>query len=318
MSAVQLYQPAPQALPMAPAETAASALASQAKAITEARYLVAINRPRDMDSVRQSLLKECQRPGFAEVARYRKPVGKGIEGLSIRFVEAAIRCMRNIVVETLTVYDDREKRIVHVSVTDLETNVPYSQSITIRKAVERRSPREGDTVLSSRTNSNGHPVYLVEATDDEILNTQNALVSKAIRTLGLRLIPGDLQDEAEAEILDTLQKKDAQDPDAARKRIFDAFQGVGVAPAQVKEYLSHEAATLNPAELAELRAVYQAVKDGETTWRDVMENRRGQEEKAQQKQQPAGSRRGADGLKSAIKRDSPKTEPGQPSLPVAE
>jgi hypothetical protein len=40
---------------------------------------------------------ECDRPRFAEVARYSKPQGSTkVTGPSIRFVEAALRCLGNI------------------------------------------------------------------------------------------------------------------------------------------------------------------------------------------------------------------------------
>lgn len=81
MNALATIQPASH-------ETAASAAAAQSKALVEARYTVAINRPRDIDAVRQALLKECSRPSFAAVARYNKPIGKGVVGPSIRFAEA--------------------------------------------------------------------------------------------------------------------------------------------------------------------------------------------------------------------------------------
>lgn len=47
------------------AETAANVLAAQAKAQVEARYMMAMHRPRNWDAVRQDLLKECRRPSFA-------------------------------------------------------------------------------------------------------------------------------------------------------------------------------------------------------------------------------------------------------------
>lgn len=254
-------------------ETAATAVAAQAKALVEARYTVAIRRPRDFDQVRQNLLKECRRPSFAAVARYRKPIGKGVEGPSIRFAEAAIRCMTNITVETMTVYDDREKRIVRVAVTDLESNVPYSIDVTIEKTVERRKVKEGDVVIRSRQNSYGETVHLIEATEDDILNKQNALISKAIRTQGMRHIPGDLVDECTSIIKETLKNADAKDPDAAKRRLFDAFADIGVSAESIKRYLGHEATTLSPKELDELRTLYAGVRDGETTWKEVMENR---------------------------------------------
>jgi hypothetical protein len=170
--------------------------------------------------------------------------------------------MTNITIETLTVFDDPEKRIVRVAVTDLEANVPYSQDVTITKTVERRSVKQGETVIRQRLNSKGEPVFLVEATDDDILNKQGALISKAIRTLGLRLIPGDLLDEAMDAVMETLQKRDAQDPDAAKRRLFDSFSTLGVSAEQLKEYLGHKADVLNPKELADLRGLFAALRDG--------------------------------------------------------
>lgn len=256
-------------------ETAATAVAAQAKALVEARYTVALHRPRDLDTVRERLLKECRRPSFAAVARYRKPIGAGVEGPSIRFAEAAIRCMTNITIETITVYDDREKRIVRVTVTDLESNVPYSQDVTIEKTVERRNTKNGDEVLRTRTNSQGNLVYIIVGTEDDILNKQNALLSKAIRTLGMRHIPGDLVDEAMWQVKETQKNQDAANPDEAKQRIFDAFADLGVKAAQLKEYLGHDASTLSPKELADLRGMFAALRDGETTWREIMDERAG-------------------------------------------
>lgn len=258
-------------------DTASTAVAAQAKALVEARYIMAMRRPRDMDVVRERMLKECTRPSFAAVARYTKPIGKDKSkwptGPSIRFAEAAVRNMTNITVETMTVYDDREKRIIRVTVTDLETNVPYSQDITIAKTIERRQKKDGDTVIGTRTNSYGDTLYILEATDDDIINKQQALISKAIRTQGLRLIPGDIIDECMDQVLVTQANADAEDPDAAKRKLFDAFGHLGVRAEQLKEYLGHDAATLAPKELTELRALYAAIRDGEATWRDVMDER---------------------------------------------
>lgn len=258
-------------------DTAATAVAAQAKALVEARYIMALRRPRDMDIVRERMLKECARPSFAAVARYVKPIGKDRSkwptGPSIRFAEAAVRNMTNITIETMTVYDDREKRIVRVTVTDLEANVPYSQDVTIAKTIERRQSKEGDTVISTRTNSYGDKLYILEATDDDIVNKQQALISKAVRTLGLRLIPGDIVDECMEQVLVTQANADAQDPDAAKRKLFDAFGQLGVRAEQLKEYLGHDAASLSPKELSELRALYAAIRDGEANWRDVMDQK---------------------------------------------
>ena len=69
--------------PQAASENAALAMAAQQKAV-EARYKMALARPRDLDAVRQNMLKDARRPSFASVAIYHKPIGKGVEGPSIR------------------------------------------------------------------------------------------------------------------------------------------------------------------------------------------------------------------------------------------
>lgn len=234
---------------------------------------MAERHPRDLDVVREKLLRECRRPGFAQVARYLKPIGKGVEGLSIRFAEAAIRFMQNISVEQMTVYDDAEKRIVRVTVADCETNTAYYSDITIHKSVERRSVKEGDEVIRSRQNSKGELVFLIAATEDDLLNKQNALISKAIRTNGLRLIPGDILEECEEQVVQTQKTRDAQNPDAAKRKIFDAFGSVGVTVEHLKSYLGHDATTVTQKELLDLRALYSTIRDGETTWREVMESK---------------------------------------------
>lgn len=263
------------ALAMSASENNALAMATQQKAIVEARYMMAMARPRDLDVVRQKLLKDAKRSSFARVAMYHKPVGKtGIEGPSIRFVEAALRAMTNILTETMTIAEDDTRRVVRVSVTDLETNTYYSQDVTITKTVERSSCPQGEKPLRIRTNSYGKPVYVLRATDDDILNKQNALISKAVRTIGLRLIPGDIMDEAEFWVKDTLKKEAFQNPDQVKNNIIDSFAKIGVQVDGLKEYLGHDLSTASPAELNTLRLIYKTIDDGETTWNAVLNNKR--------------------------------------------
>lgn len=247
--------------------TIAGAVEAQVRASVQARYTLAINRPRDWDTVRVNLLKECKRPRFAEVARYKKPQGRtAIEGFSIRFVEAALRCMTNIYIETTVIYDDAKRRIVRVSVTDLESNLTPAQDITITKEVERSSA-DGREVNKVRQNKQGRAVYIVEATDDELLMKQNSLISKTKRSLGLSILPGDIVDEALEVILKTQQERDKQDPEAQKKRLYDSFAEFSIAPSEIKEYLGHE---VTPSDLAGLRALYQGIKAGEVRWHEVL------------------------------------------------
>ena len=200
------------------ADTAATAVAARSRAMVEARYVMAMRNPRNLDQVRSSLLRACERPGFADVAYYRKPVGKGVEGLSIRFAEEAARCLTNLDIQVTTIHDDPETRIIEVNVIDLEANLNSPVSIAMAKTVERRQLRDGQTALRMRTNSGGQVTYLIEATDDELLVKQAALTSKAMRTAILRLLPGDIVAEARARIVAIRHGDAAKDPEGARRR----------------------------------------------------------------------------------------------------
>jgi hypothetical protein len=297
------------------AETAASAVAAQATAMVNARYGMAMRNPRNMDQVRQDLLKECRRPSFAnnKSALYNKPIGKGVEGLGIRFVEVALRCFRNTLNESTMVFADEEREIHRVSITDLESNTTWPMDVTVTRTVERSKPSDDGSYISMRLNSYGKKVYTVVATDDDLLNKRGALISKAIRTLGLRVIPGDLQDEAEDTIRAVRLNSAAQDPDAERRRLADAFAGLGVSPTALHEYLGHGLDACTPAELVDLRGLYGALRDGEATWAEALDNKNSQRDQApatNEKPSPK-AKRGVDGLKAAAAKradDLPKTE----------
>lgn len=277
---------APPALQQFGIESASTAVAAQAKAMVEARYTIALHRPRNWDQVRQDLLKECRRPTFAnnKSAYYRKPIGAGVEGLGIRFVEVALRCMTNVLIETTMIFEDAQKEVHRVSVTDLEANVTYPLDVKVSKTVERSKPSDDGSYIAMRINSYKKPVYTIPANDDDLLNKRAALISKAIRTLGLRIVPGDLCDEAEDIIKAVRMDEAARDPAAERKRIVDAFDTLGVKASQLADYLGHDIGACSPTELVNLRGLYGAIKDGEATWATVMEN------KAEQGAEPASKK----------------------------
>lgn len=256
-------------------ESSATAVAAQAKAMVEARYVLAMHRPRNWDDVRQRLIKECRRPAFAKnkSAFYRKPIGDGVEGLGIRFAEVALRCMTNVLIESTLVFEDHLKEIHKVTVTDLEGNVTYPHDVRVEKTVERQRPMSDGSFISVRKNSYGKDVYTVPAQEDDLLNKRGAQISKAIRTLALRIIPGDLQDEAEAVIKAVRMDEAARDPNAERNSIADAFMQLNILPSQLSEYLGQDFGTCSPAQMVDLRGLYGALRDGEATWATVMENK---------------------------------------------
>ena len=255
-------------------EVAASGAAATAKALVEARYIMAMKRPRDWDRVEQVILRECKRPAFARntSALYHKPIGDGIEGLGIRFVEMALSRMGNVLAEARMVYADAQREVHHVSVTDLESNTVWEIDVVVERTVERSKPADDGSYISVRLNSKGRKVYTVLANDDDILNKRNAIISKAYRTLGLRIIPGHIQDQAESTIREVRTNDAAQDPDAERRRIIAGFDEMNVPADELRKYVGHDLGTCSPQELVRLRGLWGAIKAGETTWAEAVEN----------------------------------------------
>ncbi|HSR79128.1 MAG TPA: hypothetical protein VLN57_21320 [Xanthobacteraceae bacterium] len=263
---------------------ATDALVATATAAIQARCIMAIRRPRNLDDTRVEIMRECRRPEFADVATYSRPVGKEkndagqwvekfAEGLSIRFAEVALRCMRNMAAEVQTIYDDATQRLVMVTVTDYEGNNVWSTTLTIAKTTERKQLRKGQRPLSERENSYGDRVFIVEANDQQVNVKAAAEISKAVRTLILRAVPGHIQDEAFKICKDIAATRDAKDPAAARRRMFDAFAERGIRPSDLEAWLGHPAEQMTKAEGEQLKAIHSAITEGELSWAEAMTDR---------------------------------------------
>ena len=251
-------------------DPAAVAAAESVKARIQAQYLVALSHPRSYDQSRFRIMEACRRPSFADKVEYKKPVGgKTIVGPSVRFAELALREWGNIDYSNTVVYDDEMNRRISVVITDLETNTTFSSSIQITKTVERKD-NKGRDVISERINSYGEKIYIVKATEDEILTKQAAMISKALRNEGLRLIPQEIIEEAINIARLTQQKDVSSNMDEARKKISDAFGGLGIQPKHLEEYLGHPMSMCVPAEITDLRAIFNAIKNGEAKWNDFV------------------------------------------------
>jgi hypothetical protein len=258
-----------------------TAAAAAAKAEVEARIIAARRWPRDEDQFREDILKDCRRPGFAEIALFRKPVGrkKNVEGkweeafaidFSIRFMEGALQKYGNVYITARISYEDSDRALLTVQVVDVQRNVGYSTDAMLDKLVERREVKSGRKTRGMRENSYGDLVYLVEATKDEFRNVIGAERSKLIRDNGKRLLPRDILDECRALIEATIANENAKDPDSAKKKILDKFAALGISASMMKDYLGRPLETLTPKDLNDLAPLYSGLRDGDFTWVDVM------------------------------------------------
>lgn len=253
-------------------ELAVTAGAAMAKAEIESAYIMALKKPRSWADVRAKILEACKRPVFAEKAEYKKPIGGGktLNGPSVRFAETAVQAAGNIRTVATVIYEDENVIKVSVRVTDLENNISYSKEITLQKTVERKKVKEGQQVFGTRLNSYGDTVYIVEATEDELAVKQAAQESKIVRNCGLKLIPGDIIEEAMQVAKETRAK--GVDPKAESNKIVDAFNGLGIKPSEIEKYLGKPIAQLVVADIDDLRGIYTAIKEGEAKWSDYLED----------------------------------------------
>jgi hypothetical protein len=254
-------------------ETSAHALAAQVTATVQARYIMAMKRPRDWDKVRERILSHCKRPSFARKAMWEKDVGRGKikDDLNIRFAEACMQAMGNLLPQAFVVFDDNDKRIVRIALTDLESNLTYEKDIVVAKKTERRKVFKDQEVLETRLNSTGDQIFIVKASNDQVYKDENAIGSKMLRNHALRLLPVDIQDEARDTIRQTLEKEAGANLEEARHGALKAFESVGVTKEQIEDFLGHSLIDLTASEAARLRMLYTAIKDDETTFEDALE-----------------------------------------------
>lgn len=248
-------------------------LEARVRSEIQARTALAVARPRDMDEVRERILRDARRPGLAAVVEYAIPrAGTTIRGPSIRFAESVARALGNVAVDVTIIHEDDAHRLCEVSVVDLESNVCYRQAFQLRKVMERRklpaNARQED-VVGTRVGADGQTLYLMRASEQDLAMQQAAQASRVIRGLILRVAPGDIVEEALQAARATREREDSVDPAAAKRRIADAFATIGVTVAELKRYLGHPLDQCSPAELDELRGIWAAIRDGQTTWPEV-------------------------------------------------
>ncbi len=270
------------ALPTATSGESVAAAAARAGAITEmqALFALAVRFPRNLEALRQNLLRECADPVFAEQAVYSLRFGGGdpVRGPSIRFAEAVMRYLENAEISSLMVADTPStqtragSRTWRVTMADYQYRRRWSHEVTIDKTVERRNAA-GRTVYSSRPNSDGHTVFIVSATDAELLAKENSAISKAQRNLIVKWLDRSILADAQEAIARTNENSAAQNPEQAKRDLIDGFGGIGIPVGELERYCGQSLSTLVPKQVAELRELYVGLRDGHVTWLDCITER---------------------------------------------
>ncbi len=310
------------------AELAVASAQAKTTAMVQARFVMAMKSPRDPMVVREDFLARCADLDFAEVAIYRRPQGKKkdeesgrwveniIEGPSIRFVEGMIQCTPHMGIESSTLYDDEDKKVLLVSVVDYQRNTNASAELTIQKTIERRDLKKNQKPISVRTNAYGDPVYILPATDDDVRMKEARAVSMTVRQLGLRILPGGVVAEAKRKVYETLKNQDkGKDPQAVRRKLADTFAGIGVSASQIAEYFGGvNVSALTDDQVMELRVIWSALQNGDGRWSEFLEGSPWREEGEDSEKKPtAAAQRIQDQVREKLQKRQAPAAPAQPA-----
>ena len=290
-----------QTMAMATVDPAIVAAAETSKQRIQAAYIMAFQKRRDIEEVRANALKLCAIPKFAEQFVTYKPMGKGKVAVdSIRAMEGLASVYGNIQSDFQVTIDNEIEYRAKIYVTDLETNITYSDEINLKKTVERKSSFDRQ-VVGERVNSKGEVVYIVVATEDEMIVKINSAKSKALRNCLHRMIQPWLIEECREKAMETIRRGIKENPDAEKRKILDAFTNIGVTPTDLAKYLGHPVSSLTEAELINLRETYSSVRSGETSFWEFL--------KAKEEAEAEEDGKGKKGKLFGKDKKEPKSEP---------
>jgi len=243
-------------------EAALQASQATAEQVVRVMAQMALMNPRDHQERRQELLEACRRPAFADNTQYSFPrKGKDgkrvtIRGPNVALAREAARCWRNVQYGFYVVSSDEVETQLRGFAWDLEANIRVELEDRFRR-LHQRTDRETGEVRWEEPD---------ERDVRELVNRKGAIL---VRNCILQLLPKDLIEEALAQAEKTCvayqQGRLEKDRPQVVKQLVDAFHSFGVTPAMLEAYLGHELKVIDAKEVDALRAIWNGIRDGQTT-----------------------------------------------------
>lgn len=250
-------------IPLTDAPSAMAATDSN-KGVTEviASLRVAKMFPRNEAEALEKILKDCTRPGLADVATYEyKRGGTAVTGPSIRLAEAIKRAWGNIESGWRVIEKRGDTHIIQAYAWDKETNVREERTFDVRQVRV--------TAVYENGKNTGKKSFKVLEDDRDIYENNANQAARRVRACILALIPGDIIDAAVAQCEATLATKEVVTSESI-SALVKAFEAFKVTKEMLAEYtgrhLTPEA--LSPQMMVKLRTIYKSIKDGVGTVED--------------------------------------------------
>ena len=247
---------------------------SRAMKEVEGAFIIAQRFKRNEDEAYQALMRSCKRSTFAERAEYKYPRGKKkdettgrwvdniVSGPSVYLSREAIRLWRNVQIGTEIVRDTEDERHIRSYALDLETNVRRFAEATFRKLIQRKVK-----------DSNPPRTEWVRPDERDLRELSNKHAAICERNCSIQLLPDDFIQDARDASRQTMLRDAGADPDAAKKKLINAFDAINISVASLEAYIGHPIAECSPQEIADLRGVWSSINDGNSTWAELVESK---------------------------------------------
>lgn len=244
---------------------------------TQAAMIIAKRFPRDQAAAMERILQACTRPALAESAQYQySRGGTDITGPSIRAAETFAREWGNMQFGIRELSQAGGESEVEAFCWDIETN---TRQVKVFKVPHIRYTKQGSKRLEDPRD-----IY-------EMVANQGA---RRLRACILGVIPGDVVDAAMEQCETTLRTKIEITPELIAG-MLDKFAEYKVTKAMIEKRIQRNIDTLTPAQVVQLRKIYNSLKDGMGSVADFFEVA---EEAAPPAAEPKG---GTAGLKTAMR-----------------
>jgi hypothetical protein len=224
--------------------------AAREQSRVQSALVIAQRFPRSEDKCRAKILRSCQRPTFAEKARYVYPRGgQNIEGPSVQLARECGRIWGNLDYGYAVADRTREHTTVEGVCWDLETNSRNTASVTFKNLILRK----------------GKGWIEPDERDYRELTAKNGAI--AVRNAILQVVPPDIVEEAmhtvRKTIIDAAKGETRQDAKSAVRRMVVAFRDLKVTKEMLEAKLGHAIDETTAEEIADLRGVYTSIADGQ-------------------------------------------------------
>jgi hypothetical protein len=260
----------------------------QQRALAEVQGAIILAKrfPRDQKEALDRIITTCERQSLAEQALYSySRGGTEITGPSIRLAEAIAQNWGNVQFGIKEVDQRQGESTVQAYAWDMETNVRQEKTFQVK---HKRYTRKGTYDLED-------PRDIYEMTANQ--------GARRLRACILGIIPADVIEAAVAQCEQTLKAK-ADTSGEAIKKMVESFANYGVTKAQIEKRIQRRLESITPAQVVNLRKIYNSLKDGMSVPADWFEVVPIVED---------DTRKGADGLKDRLKKGK-KEEPGDDGM----